>query len=610
MEEHRVLIALSGVIVFGTAAQWISARLRLPSILLLLLAGFLAGPIMGLIQPNEMFGELLFPIVSLSVGIILFEGSLSLHFSQLREIGKTLGYLLTIGVAVTWFLAALGAYYILGFETFPSILLGAILTVTGPTVIGPILRQIRPIGAVGPVARWEGIVIDPVGAVLAVLVFEAHVHTGHGEGSGFWIVAQALGETVLYGTALGAIGAGILTAMLKRHLIPDHLESLVTLLFVVTAFTTSNILQEESGLVAVTVMGVLVANTKVTLKHIVEFKESLSLLLISGLFILLSARVGLDQFTQLGWSGPLFVLFMIIIVRPLAVFASTFATELTWQEKVLLSWLAPRGIVAAAVASVFALEMGEAGSGLVPATFLLIVGTVVIYGLTAFPLARWLGLATSDPQGILIVGAHKLARSIGHAIQQSGYPVLLVDTNHWNLRTARLEGLHVANQNVLRENVEEDLDLGGIGRLLAMTSNDEVNTLSAMHFAELFGRANIFQLVPWRSASKNESAAPHLRARYLFGEKVTYETLSDRLERGSVIKVTKLTQEYSYEKFKARYASSTLMFVSQNRRLTVVDEEHTTEPKAGQTIIAMVDPLLVMQPEQGNEESKEETKHE
>ncbi|WP_417850356.1 cation:proton antiporter [Thalassoglobus sp.] len=589
-EKHAALIALTSIFVFGTGAQWLSWRIRLPSILLLLGAGFLAGPVFHLVNPDKLLGETLFPFVSMSVAIILFEGSLSLKLSDLKEIGSVLSYLLTIGVLVTWILGALGAYIILGFTGPNSVLLGAILVVTGPTVIGPILRQIRPTGQVGAIARWEGIVIDPIGAVLAVLVFEAHrafLDTGVNEGT--MIALENLFWTILYGGGSGALAALLLIFFLKRHAIPDHLEALVAMLFVLLSFAVSNILQEESGLVAVTLMGVMVANSGVTLKHIIEFKESLSLLLISGLFILLAARVPISSFAELGWRGPAFVVFMIILVRPASIFISTWKSNLTNKEKLFLSWLAPRGIVAAAVASVFAIHLGPDGKGLVPATFLLIVGTVVVYGLTAFPLARYLGLASSDPQGVLILGANELARAIGHAIKEANYPVMLVDTNRWNISTARMEGLRTSSKDILNENAVNELDLGGIGRLIALTQNDEVNSMGAMQFSGLFGRANVFQLTPWRRAEKQENSTSYLRARFLFGDEFSYQRLSDRIDSGAVIKVTKLTPEFTFENFQEAYGGTAVpLFISQNRKLTVLDTEQHS-PKAGQTVIALVD---------------------
>lgn len=607
MDKQSLLIALASLIVFGTGAQWLAWRLRLPSILLLLACGFLAGPVLQIVRPDMMLGDLLFPFVTLCVAIILFEGSLSLYVIELREIGSVLLWLLTVGMLVTWGLGLLGARYILGMEWFPATLLGAILVVTGPTVIGPILRQIRPVGQVGRIARWEGIVIDPVGAVLAVLVFEAYrsmVEAGMNAGS--WVAVEGLLLTILVGGAIGSLSAFLLVWLLRNHSIPDHLESPVTLLWVVVAFTSSNLLQHESGLVAVTLMGVLVANSKVSLKHIIEFKESLSLLLISGLFILLAARVKPESFQELGWRGIAFVAFMIVIVRPLAVLISTWRSRLDRKERLFLACLAPRGIVAAAVASVFAIELGPVdGAGLVPATFSVIVGSVVVYGLTAFPLAKRLGLATADPQGVLIVGAHRAAQMIGHAVQQAGFPVLLVDTNRWNLRAARMEGLRTTDLNILQEDAADRLDLGGIGRLLAMTPNDEVNSLAAMSLAELFGRANVFQLTPWRRVERQEEAAPHLRSRYLFDEDMTYQKLMQRIERGDVIKLTKLTAEFDYRDFQVTHHNDAVpLFVSQNQRLAVCDAQTSYDFKPGQSLIAIV-PRPAASPENGEKRPTE-----
>ncbi|MFV0446477.1 MAG: cation:proton antiporter [Planctomycetaceae bacterium] len=625
---QHLLLALAAVLVLGTAAQWIAWKIRLPSILLLLAFGLAAGPLTGLVQPDELLGPLLFPIVSLSVAIILFEGSLSLHVDELREIGRVLFNLLTIGVVVTWVLTTGAAHWILGFSLFKSLLLGAVLVVTGPTVIGPLLRHVRPIGRVGPIARWEGIVIDPVGAVLALLVFEAHIAMAEGNvEQATWHAAMGLARTVVFGGGLGAAVAWVTAFVLRRHLVPDHLQSPVVLMLVLMAFVASNALQHESGLLAVTVMGVVLANSEgVILQPILEFKENLSLLLISSLFILLSSRLDLSTFQELGWRGPLFVLVMILLVRPASVMLSTLGSRLEWRERVFLSWLAPRGIVAAAVASVFALRLGmepplpevsaevaqgviteivgqtpepiesvssldAPGRGLVPATFLVIFGTVVVYGLTAAPLARRLGLASANPQGVLIAGADLVSRQIGTALQEAGYPVLLVDTNRWNIQAARMAGLRTAHENILSEQAIADLDLGGIGRFLGFTPNDEVNSLAAMHLAPLFGRANVYQLTPHDQTDGREPSAGHLRARFLFSPVLTHRELESRLERGAKLKTTKLTDEFTFDRFKATYGPATVpLFLTGQGRLTILTSRNAPIPKAGQAIIALIDP--------------------
>jgi NhaP-type Na+/H+ or K+/H+ antiporter len=609
-----LLIGLSSIFVLGTIAQWLAWRLHLPSILLLLSFGYLAGP--GLhalspgspyLQPDELFGELLFPIVNISIGVILFEGALGLRMAQLREIGRPLVMLLTVGAAISGMLAGLAARYLLGLEWAEAALLGALLVVTGPTVIGPLLRQIRPVGRVGPIARWEGIIIDPIGAILAVLVFEAILGSSGGGSLDQMTLhaAWSLLRTIAAGAGIGAATGVTLAVMLRRHLIPDYLQSPSALMLVLVALTVSDTFQEESGLLAVTVMGVVLANSRgVVMKQIYEFKESLSVILISSLFILLTARLEPAAVRELGWRGAAFVVCLLLIVRPVSVLASTWGSQLQWREKVFLSWLAPRGIVAASVASVFALRLGEAGfenaeSTLTPATFVVVFVTVVTYGLTAYPLARRLGLATADPQGVLIAGANDFARAVAVALRELGFAVRVVDTNHELVKRARLDGIPATIANVLSEQAVENMDLGGIGRFLGLTANDEVNSLAALQFADLFGRSQVFQLKPQQRVVKDEAAAGHLRARFLFDDDVTSAALARRMSSGSIVKTTKLTDESDYDAFRRRYGESArLLFVCDGGRLTVVSTDQELTPRPGQTLVALVDDPLVNAGEQ------------
>lgn len=595
--EHteELLLGLSAVVVLGIGAQWLAWRIRIPSILLLLTAGFVVGPIGGWLNPDELFGDLLFPVVSLSVAVVLFEGSLSLRLSELEGTAASLWSLLSIGVIVTWAVITVAAWGVLGFDFPTALLLGAMLVVTGPTVVGPMLRHIRPVGKVSPIARWEGIVVDPIGAVLAVLIFETiePLRTSH-----FDVAASeaAIGlvKTIAIGTLLGGASAWALAAFLKRHWIPDHLQSPVTLMIVIVSFLASNLLQHEAGLLTVTVMGVILANQKaVVIKHILEFKENLTILLVSGLFILLSARVHLSDFTSMGWQGGVFVAIVLLVARPAAVFLSMAKSDLSFNEKLFLSWLAPRGIVAAAVASVFALRMGESGAGLVPATFLVIVSTVVVYGLTAFPLARRLGLASQDPQGVLIASAHAGARAIAHALQSADFRVVLVDTNHANIRAARMEGLSTYYANILSDHAMENLDLGGIGRFMAMTRNDVTNAMAAQHFSEDFGRSKVYQLAAGKTGERTDVADHHMHGRLLFGEDATYSYLDERFAAGAIVKTTTITDEFDLAAFRERYGESAVILftISEAGRLTVVTTDHPVEAKPGHTVLAIVDAI-------------------
>ncbi|NIL95570.1 MAG: sodium:proton exchanger [Planctomycetales bacterium] len=605
-------LTLAAVVVLAIGAQWVAWRLRVPSILLLLIVGFLAGPVTGYLNPDQLLdANLLFALVSLSVALILFEGGLTLQFGELRESGAVIRNLCTMGALLTAVLTTLAALLFLQTGLAVSIILGTMLVVTGPTVVGPLLRHIRPVGRVGTIAKWEGIVIDPVGAMLAVLAFACvEALSLRGAGSAVEAIVVGLIKTVFWGGLLGLAGALPTIFCLRRYWIPDHLQSPVLLTVVVGCFAAANSLQAESGLFAVTLMGVLIVNQKnFPIKHIIEFKENLRVLLISLLFIVLAARIQPDAMTGLGWGSVAFVAVLMLVIRPAAVLLSTMGAGLTWQERIFLGWMAPRGIVAAALASVFALALRGLPAGasprlqlvqagdvdkLVPVTFLVIVVTVAVYGLTAAPLARWLGLATAQPQGALIAGADRLARAIAQALHDAGFAVLLVDTNRDNIQTARMAGLPTFYASILSEHALEEVELGGIGRLLALTSNDEVNALAALHFSEVFGRAEVYQLTQTVvGVTRQETAGGVLRGRQLFHEQATYGNLHARLAAGAVVKKTSLTTEFDYGAFQDRYGPTAfLLFVltaSGGLQINTVDQPVT--PKAGDTVIALVEPV-------------------
>ena len=259
MDEH-ILVGISSVIALGISAQWLAWRTKLPAILLLLVFGIIAGPVTGWINPDELLGDILSPFVSISVAIILFEGGLSLRMAEFRKIGGVVIKLMTIGLIITWSLAAIAAYYLLGLSIEIAVLFGAILIVTGPTVIIPLLRQVRPTENTGSILKWEGIVNDPIGAMMAVLVYEILLTGGftNMDASSVLVIAT----TIIDGSFIGALGAGILYIMLKKHWIPEYLQNPITLMIVIASFTISNLLQHESGLLAVTIMGILLANQK------------------------------------------------------------------------------------------------------------------------------------------------------------------------------------------------------------------------------------------------------------------------------------------------------------------------------------------------------------
>jgi NhaP-type Na+/H+ or K+/H+ antiporter len=594
LTEHA-LVGIATIIILGVGAQWLAWRLKLPSILLLLLTGFLVGPVFGLVHPDELLGELLFPVVSLSVAIILFEGGLSLRFSELPRIGGVIFKLISIGALLTWAVGTLGAHYILGISWPIAVLLGAILIVTGPTVIGPLLRQIRPQGSTAVILKWEGILIDPVGAVLAVLVFEVIIAGEFSQAPGT-LLAGVL-QTVLIGTLIGLAAAGIMILLMRRYWVPDFLHNSVALLLALGAFVASNVLQPESGLLTVTVMGLALANQPwVTIRHIVEFKENLRVLLIGSLFILLAARLQIGDVLSLGWGGLVFLALLILVARPLSVWVSAWRSDLSNAEKTFMSWMAPRGIVAASVSSLFAFELVEAGypeaQMLVSVTFLVIVGTVMLYGLTAGPLARRLGLSEADPQGVLIVGAHEFGRAVAATLQAQGIRALLLDSNEANVMAGPREGLDVRLGDVLSESTMDELDLQGIGSLLALTSNHEVNSLAALHFGELFTRAEVFQVAASARATTQEEYPTHLRGRCLFGSQYTYRWFREQLDAGAVVAAVPLTETFGVAELQARVGETAvpMFLVTARDQLLVYTADAQPIPRAGQTLICLLPP--------------------
>ncbi|MGD8856762.1 MAG: cation:proton antiporter [Chloroflexota bacterium] len=595
MNEH-LLISLSLILILGIGAQWLAGRLRLPSILLLLVLGFLAGPVTGLINTDETFGELLFPLVSLSVAVILFEGGLSLRVSELPRLRGVIGRLISVGALITWLVGAVAARYILGLDWPLSVLLGAILIVTGPTVVGPLLRQIRPKGKAAKALKWEGILIDPVGAVLAVLIFEAILGGEFGQAPS--VVVLGVLQTLAIGVIAGLLGAVLIVVAFRRYWVPDHLHNPITLLVVVASFAVSNLLHPEAGLLTVTIMGLALANqNQISIRHIVEFKENLQVLLIGSLFILLASRLQLDDLLNAGWRGLLFLGVLVLIARPLSVLFSTWRSDLDVKERLFLSWMAPRGIVAASVASIFAFELVESGHAgaeqLVPMTFLVIIGTVALYGLTSGPLARALGLAERNPQGALIVGAHSFGQDVAETLGANGFRTVLIDSYDRNVWESEQRGLEAYHGDALSEALLDEINLSGIGRLLALTSNDEVNSLAALHYRDVFGRAEVYQLDISDQFADREPVTQHLRGRSLFGTDVRYENLCALAGKGARVQVTEMTEHFDYVSFQSLYGNEAmpLFLITAKGELLIYTTEYQPIPKRGQKLVSLAPPL-------------------
>lgn len=541
------LPGLVAIFALGAAAQWAAWRLRIPSILPLLLFGFVAGPIGGFLDPDALVGKLMFPFVSLAAAVVLFEGGLSASWQEIRGVLGSVHRLVTIGLLLTWGLITFLGHYFLGLTVELGLLLGAILVVTGPTVVGPLLRYLKPAGNTGSILKLEGILNDPIGAILAVLMFQ--IIEGGLMHKAVITLAGGVVKTVLVSCALGA-AAAFAFAWARRHsLLPHSLQNVVCLPLALVVYVVANQFQHESGLLAVTVMGIVLASqSRIDVESIVEFTEHTRTMLISVLFIVLSARMSLSDLKGLPTGLLWFVLALILLVRPLSVYLSTLGTKLSWQERTFMGFMAPRGIVAAAMASVFSMRLvGEGYQGarlLVPVTFCVITVGVLVYGGGGLPLVRVLGLRKAEPKGFLILGANRLGRELGAVLTHYDHPVMLIDSDRRNVRAAREQGLRAIHGRALSQRVLNHIDLGEIGRFIGLVPDDEANTLAAAHFRRLMNSENVYQL----STDEQTADGTHLRgSQFAWG--APYEELADRLARGARIKATQLTEEFTYDDF-------------------------------------------------------------
>jgi NhaP-type Na+/H+ or K+/H+ antiporter len=593
--EESIVLTIAGIGVVTIACQWFAWWVKLPAILFLLLAGIVAGPVTGWLRPDELFGDLLFPFVSLSVAVVLFEGSLTLRFADIRGLERVVRRMVTSGLLVTWAVGAYASYWLLGFAVELAVLFGAFIVVTGPTVIVPMLRTVRPNVHVSNILRWEGIVIDPIGALLAVLVFEFIISGQGGEALGHTLVSFA--RIVAVGLLFGIASGQLMGLALRHHWVPQYLHNVAVLAVVFAVFALSNAVEAEAGLLAVTVMGMWLANMpRVSVTHILDFKESLSLMLISTLFVVLAARIDFAQLQQLGWAAVGVLAAIQFVARPLKIALATRGSSLSWRERLLLGWIAPRGIVAAAVAALFALKLQAAGYSqaelLVPLTFLVIIGTVVLQSATAGILARALGVAEPEASGFLIVGANPVARVIAAALHKRGYASLLCDTSWANVSAARMNGLSAFYGSAVSEYADRRLDLVGLGRLLALSPQQEANVLAVHRYRREFDEKHLYAL-PAEDMGTGSKQAAALPAGYVaFGADITYTRLSEALAAGAEIRETSLTESFDSDDYYRRYYKRAipLFAIDPKRQLHVFTAETRIKPGPEWTLVSLVEP--------------------
>ena len=507
------MLELAGIIILGIIAQWFAWRLKLPAILPLILIGLLVGPIATLytddgsklIEPvwngeKGLFpGEGLYYFLSLAISIILFEGGLTLKRSEVKNVGPVITKLITVGTIVTFFAGGFTAHFLFDLSWKISFLFSALIIVTGPTVITPILRNIPLKKDISAVLKWEGILIDPIGALVAVLVFE---FISVGEGQAYTKTALIdFGKIVLFGSTFGFAFAHALAFVIRKKYVPHYLLNVVSLSVVLLVYVESDIMAHESGLLAVVVMGMVMGNMDLpNLKELLYFKESLSVLLISILFILLAANVNIsDMELVYNWNSAILLAVIVFIIRPLGVFLSTRGSSLKFNEKLFIGWVGPRGIVAAGIASLFGSKLllkGEPGAEYItPLVFMIVLGTVLLNATTARYFAKIVGVFLKHSEGILIVGASKMSRLIASYLKKNNRHVVLIDNNHANIEQAKKLGIEAMAANVFSDTLTDNIELNDMGYLMALTGNSEINEYAINKLGDQFGENGAFRLL-------------------------------------------------------------------------------------------------------------------
>ena len=607
------MLELAGIIILGILAQWVAWKFKIPAILPLILIGLLVGPIAAAylsedgskwIEPiwngtKGLFpGDGLYYFVSLAISIILFEGGLTLKRSEIKNVGPVITKLITLGSAITFILAGLGAHYIFNLAWEISFLFSGLIIVTGPTVITPILRNIPLKKDVSTVLKWEGILIDPIGALVAVLVFE---FISVGGGGGFTKTAlMEFGKILLFGTSFGFTFAHALAYAINKKLIPHYLLNVVALSTVLLVFVESEVFAHESGLLAVVVMGMVLGNSKLkNLKELLYFKESLSVLLISILFILLAANINIEDLMLLyTWKTIALFTIVVFVIRPLAVFSSTFKSKLKFKEKLFISWVGPRGIVAAGIASLFGsklLKQGVEGAEYItPLVFMIVLGTVLLNATTARMFAKIVGVFLKTSDSILFVGASSPIRLIAKYLKEKGKRVVLIDSNSNFIEQAINDDLEALKIDIYDDDLTDNIELNDVGYLIALTGSDMVNKHALNNFSKHFGEHGSYKI----ASSKEIIEASSFERKSFFTPNDDYINLSEAYRENPSILEVEIKTEAEYNNILelfSREEKSIPLFIENEKGIYLIPEFEKTAEIKENLILSYLGKKLVIQ---------------
>ncbi len=582
MEQNEIFLGFGTIIVFGIGAQWIGRRSGIPSLLLLLPAGLLAGDVLGLVEPVELFGQLLFPLVSLLLSLLLFQAGLQLRLHSFpREVRSSVARLVSVGMGVTFIGTSIAMSLLFDIPRDMAFMAGAILVVSGPTVVGPLLEVIRPIEPAGTILRWEGTTLDPIGAILGVVVLNLILAGGR---EGIHPVFQMLSRLGI-GIGIGLAAAALLVFVMSNFLLTDNMEASVALMFAVTAFTGAELLLSEAGLVATVTVGIAVANQRfVTIERITGFGDTLDVLIIGTLFILLAALVDISE--SLTYLLPTAVLtaVLILIVRPFSTIVSLAGTPVPRNQRALIAWMDPRGIVAAAIAAQFSVTLAASGFDadfLLPVVFGVILGTGVVYGITGKFVANALGVAQPTPTAVGLLGDDPWLVPFGRCLAGAGVSTLLI-TNARRTSEPTLPGeqsaplINVSIQDGT-DVVEQAMRDAELADMVISFRPGEVHSWIVASAISVLGRRHIMR-VPDEPTIGVSAVIPDWWSNKLFDGKVTSTELDRRLKAGATIEVVPRPG-----------APGTTLLVAVSHRGQVDFKPQAKEARLGNTLIALVD---------------------
>lgn len=587
------VLAFGLVGVFGVGAQWLAWRMRLPAIVIMLAAGLIAGPATGLLNPGRDFGDLLSPLIALAVAVILFEGGFSLDLHRLGDAKAGVKRLVFIGAPLGWLLSTLALVWGAGLSWESAAVFGGIMVVTGPTVIAPLLRTAKLARRPARLLQWEAIVNDPIGALAAVLAFEVVITLRSN-----LPMSEALGHLALGIVFAAVIGGAVGWAIARafcRGVVPEFMKVPVLFATLLITFAVTDNVLHESGLLAVTVMGLVIGNADLpSYEELRRFKEHATVLLVSGVFILLAANIEIDQLAALDWHAALFVVLVVLVARPLTVLISLIGTSLPRNERLLIAFTGPRGVVLVAVAGLFGQRLYEAGIAdglrIGPLAFVLVLVTVIVHGFTLAPLARRLGLANTDKPGLLIAGGSRFTTALAETLMKAEVPVLITDPNHAHLIRPRANGIKTFYGDILGEAAEDTVELMAYSTLLAATDNDAYNTLVATDLAPELGRDKVWQM-PRQKDDRERHALPTQLGGRRFGAGRTLEGWESLLAEGWTFRVTKITEEYGLPQWREKRPKvQPVMVIARSGDLRFVVDAEAMKVESGGRIISLLPP--------------------